>query len=598
MTQEVKSGSWTRPPLTPLIVGLETAAKLYPNKPAVHYRVWHPQGKNKEVKVEQWQSCTYSEFWNRVTTLADNVLKYGARPGDRALVFWIPPSQMDVLALMYALLKAGIVIVWLDPRAMSFGDILKNIESLAPRVLFADKIVRRVFRALQIFRGRLKSIKVVLGTKEIKGTAPIPKNIELLDGPQELDMEGGAIMYTTGSTGPPKAVRLTAECLAGQLDAYELAARDVGLGGPGEFVAMHTGMNFNALDLALGNTTVTLPDPANPGRISPAWIEEADRLFRPSVMTASRIVFENLAAASEARKDKSIPYMEHLRLGFAGGAPVTPSLHARMMEALPGLKEFYSAYGCTEGLPLMLSGWNQTYQGSMESDVAQKSIKDGFGVALGNLCPHTEVFLMKLTMVEELDKRGLKTGAISEWDASWACDPGEVGELIISSPSVSPRYVNNAKANATTKIKHPSTGRSMHRTGDLVFKDSKGQLWMMGRVAQVVTVDDMVIPPVCIESLFDGMDGVKRCAFVEASTPRHPIPVIVVLRERSERSKPFKPALFIEKVKLSAKWQRLADLGLKAVEFKDGDEFPMDKRHNSKIKREVLAKWAQHHLGH
>lgn len=279
-----------RAALTDLIDGLELAVKRSPNKIALHYRIWHPRGKGREVKVDPWQSCTYSQFWNRVSSIAENVLKYGAIPGDRALVFWIPPSQMDVLALMYGLLKAGVVIVWLDPRTMTLSQLLNNIELIGPRVLFADKIVRRIFRCFQIFRGRLKSIKVVLGTKEINGQSAIRTPSSPPPAKADLDFDGGAIMFTTGSTGPPKAVRLTSKCLAGQLDAYEMAARQIGLE-PGNFVAVHTGMNFNALDLSLGNTTVTLPDPANPALINPKWIEEVDKLFAPAVITASRVVF-------------------------------------------------------------------------------------------------------------------------------------------------------------------------------------------------------------------------------------------------------------------------------------------------------------------
>src|SRR4051812_31670990 len=124
--------TWTREPLTPLLVGLEKAVQLFPEKVAIHYRIWHPQGRNKPVKVDKWRSCTYSEFGLRVSAICDNVLKYGAKPGDRAIVFWIPPSQMDVLALMFGLIKAGVVIVWLDPRTMKFSEILENIELIKP----------------------------------------------------------------------------------------------------------------------------------------------------------------------------------------------------------------------------------------------------------------------------------------------------------------------------------------------------------------------------------------------------------------------------------------------------------------------------------
>ena len=524
-----------------------------------------------------------------------NVLKYGAKPGDRALVFWIPPSQMDVLALMFGLLKAGIVIVWLDPRTMSFSELLNNIELIAPRILFADPLVRRVFKTIQLVRGRLKSIRVVLGSKELNGSAKMLKLSKRAEEQDYQDNEGGAIMFTTGSTGPPKAVRLTAHCLAGQVDAYELAAKKAGLGGPGEFIAVHTGMNFNALDLALGNTTITLPDPANPGRINPKWIEEVDAMFKPCVMTASRVVYENLAAASEARLDKSSPYLANLRLAFSGGAPVTPMLHDRVCRALPNLTDIFSAYGCTEGLPLMLSGWRSTYQGDLNSEMVKKSLDQGLGVALGELCAHVEVFILNLSKASEIDELGKKTNhQIQDWKDEWECPIGEIGEMVIRSPSVSPFYVNNDLANATSKFKHPKGDPPMHRTGDLVFRDQEGNIWMTGRIAQAVHLNGgLVVPPVCIESIFDGVSDVKRCAFVKVkSAKKGNIPVLIVLRTKEGRAKKFDETFFISKIKNASKWCEIVDKALCILEYRESEEFPMDTRHNSKIRREILAQWA------
>jgi len=347
---------WERPRFFSLVSGLARAARETPDKVAIHYRVWH--GTGASLRVDAWQSATYREFWQRVCTIAHGVATAGAAKGDVCLVMWLPPSQMDALALMFALLVKGLVIMWLDPRTMTFDGLLGNVEKVAPKVMIAGRLVKSVFRIVQVLRRRVRCIKLIVGPKllQLKDAPPLLEHV-----PMELaEDDGGLVVFTTGSTGPPKAVRLTHRCLAAQLDAYQELAQGFELGGPGDLVACHSALNFNAFDLALGNTTVTLPDPANPKNIRPEFLVDIDTRFQAVLLTGSRVVFENLAAHGE--RVKSASFLASLRLGFAGGAPVSPLLHERVRKAIPSLKELFSAYGATEGLPLLIAGSRETWE--------------------------------------------------------------------------------------------------------------------------------------------------------------------------------------------------------------------------------------------
>jgi len=484
-----------------------------------------------------------------------------------------------------------LVIVWLDPRTMTLEQLLSNIEKVAPRVLIAGKLVSRLFKLFQVFRRRVLCIKLVIGPKWLHlANAPILPRVPLAQG----DDSGGLVVFTTGSTGPPKAVRLTSKCLAAQLDAYQILAENLGLGGAGDLVACHAALNFNAFDLALGNTTVTLPDPANPKNIKPAFLVDIDVKFKPVILTGSRVVFENLALYCE--KHSPANFLSALQLGFAGGAPVSPRLHERVCKAIPTLKELMSAYGATEGLPLTVSGSHMTWD---RADFKRRSREVGDGIALGLECPHVAIKLLKRNIADELSAKAKTCNEIFTWLDDWETKPGQYGELVVSSPSMSQMYVGDLQATVATKLKQQGTTILMHRTGDLCTRDEDGQIWMVGRMSQIVELaDGTLIPPVCVESLFEDVPGVRRVAVVGPRISNNSVPVLVILRDFAETT--FDHTVILAKLKAS-KWGSVAEQ-FKVLEYNTASskpdlDFPMDTRHNSKIRREILQAWAQKRLG-
>ena len=573
-TDENGGAAWERPRLCSLSAGLARAARTTPDKPAIHYRIWH--GSGKSLRIDAWQSVSYGEFWKRIGVIAHGLTLSGVTKGDVCLVMWLPPSQMDALALMFALFLKGAVIMWLDPRTMTFEQLLSNIEKVGPRVMIAGTIVKTLFRAIQTLKRRVLCIKVVVG----------PRLLKLRDAPalsmdvpvEEANEDGGLIVFTTGSTGPPKAVRLTHRCFAAQLDAYQALASGLDLGKPGELVACHSALNFNAFDLALGNTTITLPDPANPRNIRPEFLMDIDSRFKAVMLTGSRVVFENLADYCERHQPQG--FLSSLRLGFAGGAPVSPLLHQRVCRSIPSLKELYSAYGATEGLPLAIAGSHSTWD---RPDFKKRSTETGDGIALGQVCPHVVFRVMKRDAARLVDERAKSSLEIGEWQEDWEAEAGEVGELVVDSPSVSHSYVGDKLATAATKIKRGDC--VMHRTGDLVSRDPDGALWMVGRASQAVALrDGSLVHPVCVESLFEGFAGLRRCALVGPKRGEEPVPTLVVL---------IGPGFDAEAAQQRLRASRWGHVKFDIVVYTGGREFPMDARHNSKIRREILQAWVQ-----
>src|SRR5690242_10643175 len=106
---------------------------------------------------------------------------------------------------------------------MTISKLLSNIEAISPRIIFADSAVKNIIKGLKI-ASRLSCAELILGSKELNGTSKMRIRTSKSENEEKrkiIDLEGGAIMFTTGATGSPKGVRLTTRCLAAQADAYQ-----------------------------------------------------------------------------------------------------------------------------------------------------------------------------------------------------------------------------------------------------------------------------------------------------------------------------------------------------------------------------------------
>jgi acyl-CoA synthetase (AMP-forming)/AMP-acid ligase II len=139
-------------------------------------------------------------------------------------------------------------------------------------------------------------------------------------------------------------------------------------------------------------------------------------------------------------------------------------------------------------------------------------------------------------------------------------------------------------------VLHRASGEIEHaRIGDVGRLDDEGRLWFLGRKSQRLETEHGVLYPVPLENAFDVTRGVERTALVGVGPRGAERPVLVI--ESAER----------EYVLLPRLRQRSAELvaapGLPPVErFLFHPHFPVDARHNAKIRREELKRWAEGRL--
>jgi len=166
---------------------------------------------------------------------------------------------------------------------------------------------------------------------------------------------------------------------------------------------------------------------------------------------------------------------------------------------------------------------------------------------------------------------------------------GTVGELVVSGPVVSARYEDRPKDTGLAKIQGAG-GVFWHRMGDLGYRDGAGRVWFCGRKSHRVRSKDGELYTIPCEGVFNAHPKVARSALVGVGEPGAQVPVLCVELEPGARR--HKVAVREELLAL-AKTQAQTE-GIKTVLFHYA--FPVDIRHNAKIFREKLARWAAERL--
>jgi acyl-coenzyme A synthetase/AMP-(fatty) acid ligase len=152
---------------------------------------------------------------------------------------------------------------------------------------------------------------------------------------------------------------------------------------------------------------------------------------------------------------------------------------------------------------------------------------------------------------------------------------------------VSPAYADRPEATAAAKLDWG--GVTAHRMGDLASWDDDGRLWFAGRKAHVVSTADGPMHSVPCEEVFNLHPAVRRSALVGVGPAGRAQPVLCVQLEAGTAPS---AALTGELLALGAADPRTA--AIRTILYKD--DFPVDIRHNSKIDRPQLGRWAARHI--
>jgi acyl-CoA synthetase (AMP-forming)/AMP-acid ligase II len=468
----------------------------------------------------------------------------------------------EFFALVFALFKIGAVAVLVDPGMgrRRMVECLGAVEAEAlvgiPQAHLLRILHPRAFRSVRMH--------VTVGRRWFWGGPRLKDLCSEPWGPHEMAPtqrdDPAAIIFTTGSTGPPKGVLY----LHGMFSAQVSILRDHFGITPGE-VDLPTFPLFALFAPALGMTAV-LPDmdPTRPARVDPVKIIEAIRDNDVTNMFGSPALLDRVARYGQARGVK----LPSLRRVISAGAPVPPVTLERFGSLLEAEAEIHTPYGATEALPVTSIG-SREILGQTREESAR-----GGGTCVGRPVPG-----MAVRVIEISDQ------PIESWSDDLVMPTGEIGEIVVRGPVVTPEYCTDPAATRLAKIRAGSN--AWHRMGDVGRFDEQGRLWFCGRKAhRVVTADGTMFTVPC-EAVFNRHPRVFRSALVGVGAPPRQRPVMCVELEAGDDGSG--KAQLTEEL-LATAWRHDLTRSIETILYHPA--FPVDIRHNAKIFREKLAVWA------
>lgn len=527
---------------------LREAAREHPDRAALVL----PLGRRYRPGVGGFATTTYAELWQRTDALSARLSRWGLGPGVRTALM-VPP-QLDFFALTFALLRIGAVPALVDP-GIGLANVRRCLAQVSPTAFVG---VPRAHLARVAMRWCPSARVLVTVGGRIPGVLRIPAEpIPSGDSVAEplLDPKAtAAIGFTSGSTGPAKGVEFRTSHFLAQVELIR-ALYDVR---DGE-VSLSTFPPFALFGPALGLTTVVpRMDPSRPARVDPSRVADAANGFGATLMFGSPALLDAVGRWGGSSGVR----MPTLTRVVSAGAPVSPTVQRRMLAMLGPEAQVHSPYGATEALPVTSIGSDEVLALGRPGICVGRPV-DGVDLAI---LPITDAPLATVTDV---------------------LPPGEVGEIVVRGPVVTTSYADRPAATAAAKTRWGDD--VAHRMGDLGYLDDSGRLWFCGRtVHRVLTADGPMFSVPC-EVVFDAHPSVRRTALVGVGVPPGQRPVLCVELQPGVRRAAM---LTAELLALGAADPQTA--GIRTVLYHRG--FPVDIRHNAKIDRAALGRWAGRRL--
>ncbi len=538
---------------------LTEMAQLAPHRPALI----EPERATR-VGRRRERVLSFAELDQQSNRLAAGLQRMGVTPGMK-LVLFVPFSQ-EFVSLTFAIYKAGATVILIDP-GMGRTNIFQCLNEVRPDGFIAVPIVHAVrWFSGTIVRRAAFNVSVGPWLPGVKATfRQLDRTTSHEFRPAQTQAtDSAAIIFTSGSTGPPKGVHYEHGMFDAQVELirerYQIAPGEVDL--PGFPL-------FGLFNAAMGVTTV-IPDmdPTRPAQVDPVKMISAIQKYEVTQAFGSPAFWNRVGRYCDENKVQ----LPQLKRALSAGGPVPGHVLERMNRVLsrPGA-DLYTPYGATESLPISSIGASEVL-----SSTAPLT-KNGAGTCVGNLFSGMSVKIIPIT-----------EGPLASLDDVAELAPGEVGEIIVSGPSVTREYY--LRPDATRLAKIPDGDRFWHRVGDVGYFDEQGRLWFCGRKAHIVQTQEVRMFSVCCEAIFNEHPTIYRSALVGIGTAGSQKPVIVVEPEQGEY-----PATQEEERKLIGELLALGQAHPKTQSISEillHPALPVDTRHNVKINREALAVWA------
>ncbi len=552
---------WNSDTTSNIAGALAWQASQQPRATAIHYPA------RRSFKSKKYASVSYAGLEELSNQYAHGLTAYGIGPGTRTALM-VPPG-LEFFALFFALFKAGAVPVLIDPGIGK--DALKQcLDEAAPEAFIGSTKAHLARRSLGWAKDSCSlfvSAAPTLGLGFLTGGISLKKLRQMGGESTEPVLhaakpdEMAAILFTSGSTGAPKGVVYRHRHFGAQVDmlrrAFDIEAGEVSL---------PTFPPFALFDPALGMTTVVPQmDPTRPAEVDAERLAWAIDEFKVTNIFGSPALLDTVSRWAEQNGKR----LWSVRRVITAGAAVPISTIRRMENALANDAEIHTPYGATECLPVTSIANEQL------NDRIAAMTESGEGICVGYPVSPNQLRVIAIS-----------DNVFRELAETTEMPPGMPGEIIVSGPSCTDTYWRRPGETELAKIKD-EMGNIWHRMGDIGIIDGQGCLWYCGRASQRIETGQEILFADQAEGIFNQHPDAVRTALVGVGAPGRQIPVLCVEVKGKLAPVDYERVHF-DLLQLAQ--AHALTRSVRTVLFHDG--FPVDIRHNSKIRREELAAWA------
>jgi len=441
---------------------------------------------------------SYAELDRMASRLAHGLVGLGVKPGDKVALTC--PSRGEFAISYFAILKTGAVAVPLNPL-LKQDEIAQQLRDSEAKVYLCHEGTPDS----PLGRHGFNAFHATPGCREFWAIPEDPPGLSVLpecrswhdlhhgqpDAFESVDLPGDAscsITFTSGVTGIPKGAEHShaGEYLSAVMVRYEHGIRheDVGLSAVPLFGAFRCSILLTTFLTA--STIIVMP------RFNPEEVWRVIARERVTVFHGVGPMLHRLYETVEASRVALDTIADHWRLCISGGAVLSPAVH-RFFEERLGV-DIRIGYGATE---IILA----TVDRYADCDTA-----GAIGHPIGGV---------QIRLVDEMMKN---------------VPPGEVGEIIVRSPTCMKRYYNDEEA-----TRQALTGGWFH-TGDLARQDSEGRLYLMGRTKDMINRGGYKVYSAQIENVIMSHPAVAHCAVIGIPDDRYgeEVKACVVLKEAAQ----------------------------------------------------------------
>lgn len=523
-----------------------------------------PQGKRR------YRRYTYRQLSADAESVAPGLREMGIAERTR-IVFMAPPGY-EACVIGLALTRVGATTVWID-TAVGYLNITERLGRVGIEAFLGIPIAH-LGRLIFGWGPRSMRKLIVAGKPGFPGARTLDSLRREAPAepppPRVTPDDPAAILYTTGSTGPAKpALYLHKNFCRLFRQAHHSWRFDLGKELP---VDMAVFPAFLFIPISAGGTMVAPPInfvTQGPADVDPRALLEVINDCGVKSMFGSPVLLENMSRYAMEKGIKT-PALKHV---VGAGDVIKAPAKKLLLEMMAGGGEVFAAYGATEAMPSTEMSAEETLEQTWD-----RTVKGG-GICVGRPLPGVELRIIPII-----------EGPIGTLDQVGELGCGEIGEIVVRSDHISPCYYNEEASTRKNKIADGGKG-VWHRYGDTGYIDEQGRLWVCGRVGHRVKSNFGSLYPLNCEPIFETHPQVRRCGLVGVTGKNGEIPVICIELKPEHRSAD-RAALRAALLELAAGFG--ATGAIQHILFKSS--LPVDPRHNSKIERPALARWAARQL--